>query len=83
MRSITITEVDTMSWDEFTTCFRERSSLGPQYGPAEGSVKKPKIFNLRAKGQQGQNHCGKCGKSHEGCVDLEVYTAKSLAGLVM
>ena len=28
--------------------------------------KKPKGFDARSKGQQGQDHCGKCGQSHEG-----------------
>lgn len=36
VQSIMITEVETMSWDKFTTRFSERFLLGPQYVASGG-----------------------------------------------
>ena len=41
------------------------------------SAKKPKGFDYRSKGQQGRNHCGKCGRSHDGVSEWMVRAATS------
>lgn len=36
-----------------------------QVQKAKASAKKPKTFDLRARGQQGRSHCGKSIKQHD------------------
>lgn len=73
MHSITITDLEAMSWDEFMARFKERFSLGPQHVSVDDSAKNPKIFDSRDKGLQGRGRCAKCGRSHEGsCCEKRV-----------
>lgn len=55
-----------MSWDDFTTCFKERSMLGLQYMSEDGSTNKPKDFNLQVNGQKGRGNYDKYRKPHDG-----------------
>ena len=43
---------------------RKRKSEG--MSSAEGSGKRPKVFDFRPRGQHGCSHCGKFDKAHEG-----------------
>ena len=43
----------------------EKNRKSDQFQSSDDSGKRPKVFDSRSRGQQGQGRCRKCGKTHD------------------